>query len=481
MNIQNKLFFILFGLSVALIAALMMLVQSSINKGMQEYVNNKEIERLQPAISELTTIYQKEGSWASMDGKHNRFLHIIESVQEDNTPPPRREKQPRRASPPPNADASRMPPPKHRQPPRRPHFALLDLNGELVAGKNIFADEFIEIPITLNNKTIGFLLTAKYDRLTEGYEFDFIKQQKQFLWVIALIAIFFVATVTIALSRHLVIPVKLIANGIHKLTLGEYDQSIHLKRKDELGDLSKDYNELAMTLCESEKSRKRWLANISHELRTPVSIIRGELEAMLDNIRPLTKNNISSANDEVIHLQRLIEDLHLLTTADVGAVRYQKSSLSLNNLLSDESEKFAGYLANAGISLTTAFCPQQLIINADKTRLNQLLENIVNNAIKYSKASQLKISLNLTVHDRIDRAIIIIEDDGVGVEDRHLKHLFDYLYRVDDARNRKDGGTGLGLSICRQIVDAHHGSISANHSTMGGLAVEIILPITHND
>lgn len=479
MNIQNKLFFILFGFSVVLIAALMMLVQSSINKGMLEYVNNKEVERLQPAVSELATLYQVNGSWISMEGADRKLRRLMENYRGDNFPPKHPMERPKRP-PSPMGSKPHDKPPRNSPPPGGPHFALLNIQGELVAGKHYNPSKFLKIPIEFDNATVGFLAITKRNQLTQGYEFDFIKQQKQYLWLIALIAIVFVIVLTIPLSRHLVGPLKLIANGIHKLTLGKYDQHIHLKRKDELGSLSKDYNELALTLAESEKSRKRWLANISHELRTPVSIIRGELEAMLDNIRPLSKGSINSANDEVMHLQRLIEDLHQLATADVGGVRYQKTFVNLNGVLSDESQKFAGYLSSAGIELITDISAQSIIVYADKTRLNQLFENIINNAIKYSKATQVRISLAAgTAPSPI--AKITIEDNGIGVEEKHLSHLFDYLYRVDDARNRQDGGTGLGLSICRQIADAHNGRIKAYKSSMGGLAVSIELPLTHDE
>ena len=141
-----------------------------------------------------------------------------------------------------------------------------------------------------------------------------------------------VALVTLPLARHLVEPLKLITQGMHKLTQGDYQQSINLKREDELGRLSRDYNELAHSLAESETTRKRWLANISHELRTPVAILRGELEAMLDEVRPLNKKNIASANDEVKHLQRLIDDLNLLTSADIGGMRYRKKNEELTKV-----------------------------------------------------------------------------------------------------------------------------------------------------
>jgi len=250
-----------------------------------------------------------------------------------------------------------------------------------------------------------------------------------------------------------------------------------LKRQDELGELSRDYNELAITLAENETTRKRWLANISHELRTPIAILRGELEAMLDNVRPLNKNNIASANDEVKHLQRLIDDLNLLTSADIGGMRYRKKQEDLTLLLQDELDKYRSYLNDASIKLNLAISDQEIDIYGDKTRLCQLFENIINNCIKYSSATLFKISLSVENTEGKPAALMKFEDNGLGVDDEHLSSLFEHLYRVDDSRNRKTGGSGLGLSICRHIVIAHQGEISAQHSSLGGLAIIISLPI----
>jgi len=377
------------------------------------------------------------------------------------------------------------PPPNPNFPPKpllgingQTHYALLDVNKNLIVGNHPKEFDYNQIEITVENNIVGYLVASKRKRLSAGYEVDFIEQQQMYLWIIALVVMIFVVLVTLPLTRHLVEPLKLIARGMHKLTQGDYQHTIDLKRRDELGELSRDYNELALTLAENETARKRWLANISHELRTPVAILRGELEAMLDDVRPLTKSNITSASDEVRHLQRLIEDLHQLTSADVGGMRYQKEHQALTLLLTAEFNKYESYLADAGIKLSFENINDDLIIYGDKTRLCQLFENIINNAIKYAKSTQLKISLSLDEVNDKRFAKVVFEDNGIGVDDSHLENLFDYLYRVDHSRNRKDGGAGLGLSICRQIVMAHQGEISAKHAKLGGLAIIIKLPIS---
>ncbi|PKG82136.1 two-component sensor histidine kinase [Colwellia sp. 75C3] len=487
MKIQNKLFLFLFGFSLTLVTVLVLLMQWSIGKGMVEYVVSKEIETFKPIMSKLSQVYKVESNWRSMTGDHAKFRRLIsqqldgsdfDDAQRKRDPEHRRLRKQDGMSPPLKHN---RPPSRNdfngRNPPKREsHYALLDIDEKLIVGNYHQSLEYVKTPVKLNNSIIGFFAISKRNQLTQGYEVDFIEQQRHYLWLIALFVMGLVALVTFPLARHVVEPIKLITRGMHKLTQGDYQQTIDLKRQDELGQLSRDYNELALTLTENESARKRWLANISHELRTPVAILRGELEAMLDKVRPLTLSNITSANDEVKHLQRLIDDLNLLTSADIGGMRYRKQHEDLVLLMQGETEKYRGYLADADISLTLEFSVQEVNIYADINRLVQLFENIINNCIKYSSATQLNISVKL---DELTarQVIIVFDDDGVGVDDKHLSHLFEHLYRVEDSRNRKTGGSGLGLSICRHIVVAHQGEISAGHSMLGGLAIMIKLPL----
>ncbi len=501
----------MFGFSLLLVTMLVVLMQWSLGKGMIEYVNTKEVEALKPVAVELANEYRKEGNWHSMFGQHIKFRHLISeqlrgsefAPQREILPPEYRHFRgpPRKHLPAKRLSSERLssehlsserPARKNRQsmddfPPEglpppilenQAHYALLDSGGNIIVGKYFDDQEYSKTAIELEHEIVGYFAVSKRNSLTQGYEVDFIEQQQNYLWLIALVALCLVALVTLPLARHVVAPIKVITRGMHKLTQGDYQQSIEMKRQDELGELSRDYNELALTLAENESARKRWLANISHELRTPVAILRGELEAMLDDVRPLTKKNIASANDEVKHLHRLIDDLNLLTSADIGAMTYRKQDEDLVELVTGELAKYHSYLADAGIKLSQEFIAQKTPVYVDKNRLYQLFENIINNAIKYSSATRLKISLSVDKTASKPIALMKFEDDGIGVDECHLANLFEHLYRVDDSRNRKTGGAGLGLSICRHIVIAHQGEISAERASIGGLAIIIKLPIS---
>jgi two-component system sensor histidine kinase BaeS len=156
--------------------------------------------------------------------------------------------------------------------------------------------------------SIGFLAVSKRDQLTAGYELNFVEQQQRYILFIALGLVLVAMLIAMPLAAHFVKPIKRLTSAMSKLTSGEYQQRIDLKRKDEFAHLSRDFNELAATLQQNEQARKRWLADISHELRTPVAVLKGELEAMLDGIRPLSLERIQSANEEVKQLEQLLDD-----------------------------------------------------------------------------------------------------------------------------------------------------------------------------
>ena len=527
MKIQQKLFLIQSGFSLILVATLVLLMQWSIGKGMVDYVNTKEIETFAPVVSQLAKSYEKNNSWTSFadenTSEHNSAFRTLvndqlESINiaqprfqqrdsredflpPDHLPPPPRHEDENRLHPPPRNEHPRFhpehsgtkggpkggprPPHKGQRPPEHEiNFVLFDENNERIAGNYAKNLSYSRTPILVNDVVVGYFGILKREHLTQGYELDFIQQQQNYLWLIALVLMLFVILLTLPLARHLVKPIQLITQGMYKLTQGDYQQKITLNRQDELGQLSRDYNELAFTLAQNESARKRWLANISHELRTPVAILSLELEAMLDGIRPMTKENISSAHDELTHLTNLIDDLHQLTIADIGGMQYSKKNEDLTLLLTSVKGKYQSYLAQSNIALTLNLPGSPINIYADKTRLLQLFENIINNSIKYAQASQLKISLKINeANESSDTATtppvvyLTFEDNGVGVDDEHIRHLFEYLYRTDESRNRKSGGAGLGLSICRQIVIGHQGDIWAEKSSLDGLAIVIKLPL----
>ncbi|HEY5973808.1 MAG TPA: ATP-binding protein, partial [Geobacteraceae bacterium] len=255
---------------------------------------------------------------------------------------------------------------------------------------------------------------------------------------------------------------------------GDYSTRVPVVSTDELGQLAGDFNTLALTLAQNEQARRQWVADISHELRTPLAILRGEIEALQDGIRKPSPDSIRSLHGEVLRLGRLVDDLYQLSLSDLGALQYRRERLDLAVLVGDVvSAHRAEFTANnIGLSASLpADGTAQLL--GDPERLHQLFANLLANSLKYTAAGgELRIAMTC------DGCTVSIDfqDSAPGVTDTDLERLFERLYRVEASRNRATGGAGLGLAICRNIVEAHQGTISARPSPLGGLWVRVELP-----
>ena len=239
-------------------------------------------------------------------------------------------------------------------------------------------------------------------------------------------------------------PIQAVAAGARTLAEGRYDLVLEASRSDEIGGLARDFNSLARTLEATAEARARWVADVAHELRTPVAVLRGEIDALRDGVRPLNGTALASLDGEVTRLTRLIGDLHDLTLADAGALAYRFEEVDLGELLGANAERYRDRLADAGLTLDYEAPTTPLPCRVD--------------------------AAGALIH-------LTFEDGAPGVAEREQAHLFERFRRVDAHRNRASGGAGLGLAIVERIVVAHGGAIRARSSALGGLAVEVELPL----
>jgi two-component system sensor histidine kinase BaeS len=269
-------------------------------------------------------------------------------------------------------------------------------------------------------------------------------------------------------------PIRNLAAATREVASGHYDTRLPVRSSDELGRLARDFNAMAGTLESHEKARRGWIADISHELRTPVAVLRGEIEALLDGIRPITPERIRSLHGETLRLHRLVEDLYQLSLSDLGALTYRKEPLDPADLLRRVIETYRPAFQDKGLGISLHL-PADLKqrIFGDRERLEQLFTNLVENSLRFTDpGGQLRISGS----GEGDRVVIEFQDSPPGVPEAELERLFDRLYRLESSRSRASGGAGLGLAICKNIVEAHSGTISAQASPWGGLLIRISLP-----
>ena len=273
-------------------------------------------------------------------------------------------------------------------------------------------------------------------------------------------------------------PVDEITNTARKIgSSGDLSQRIRLKRKvdDEIGRLAATFNEMIAKVENSFQQIKRFTADASHELKTPLTILRGEIEVGLKRLRtPEEYQKILASNlEEVKHMSRMVEDLLTLARADMGALELRKEVVDLGGLVREVWEEVRLWAEDKGVELLFQEDGEARVMG-DRGRLRQLALNLIDNAIKYTPSGG-RVELRV-VRDG-DEVTFSVADTGEGIPPEDLQRIFERFYRVDKARSRQRGGTGLGLSICKWIAEAHGGRISAESELGRGSKFHVSLPL----
>ncbi len=386
-----------------------------------------------------------------------------------------------RGPPPDERDADRRPPRDDRDRDDRPIFgiehrlALFDAQKEHVVGRAESTAGHTLQEIMVNGETVGWLGLRNEDSLSDPLDMAFLKQQSQAFYIVGAVTLVLAAVVAFLLSRHLLSPVQQLINGARSLTSRKFDTRINVNSSDELGQLAVDFNLMAHTLEQYEQLRQQWISDIAHELRTPLSILRGEIEALQDGIREASSQQLESLHDEVVHISKIVSNLHDLSLAETAALHVKRDTVNLSIVVRSCLNKFQSIFARRGIVIVDELGDTETItIPGDKDRLTQVFSNLLENTLRYTDSPGC-----LTVRQicATSSVLLLFADTKPTVPTEALSHLFDRLYRVDKSRSRAHGGSGLGLSICKTIIEAHDGTITAQHAAIGGLQIEIMLPL----
>jgi len=267
-------------------------------------------------------------------------------------------------------------------------------------------------------------------------------------------------------------PISQLARAVRKVADGNLSARVTVTRGDEIGSLAEGFNGMADRLQSTELARQNLLADMAHELRTPVSVIQANLEMILDGLYAADEGRMRELYDETRILTGLISDLRSLSDLETGYAADAAETVDLVELAEESRSKFAAQLESGGITLRIESVTAAIVVsNAD--RLRQVLRNILVNALKYApKGSTITVSVTLDG----DRARTTVSDEGPGVSPESIGKIFDRFYRVDPSRNRESGGRGLGLAICKRIVESYGGTVEARNRDPHGLAVSFELP-----
>ena len=464
--------------------------QHSFRSGFIGYLDQVALQRLAPAGARLAAAYVEHGGWDFLRDDPGRFGEYIEGRADHEgqprddgppPPPPNEDRPPRaddhplldgRPALPPRTGAPRDRPPRpHGPPDLMPRVLLVDIAGERVAGNPHVPTSAASLPIQVADKTVGTLRLAPMPQLSDASDLAFAQSQLHSALVAGAAVLIGALLLAFALARWLLAPVRALTAGTHALSAGDFSQRIGSRRSDELGALSRDFDQLAATLEQHRDARRQWGADIAHELRTPLSILRGEIQALQDGVRALTPQALESLHAECERLGHVIDDLYQLSLADAGALEYRFEALDFAELVKDAVDLQRPACSDSGLRIEAAVAAAA--VRGDARRLAQLLDNLLTNARRYTNAPGM---IRVTLGTHAARVRLTVEDTPPGVPAAALPRLFERLYRVEESRTRAAGGAGLGLAICRAIVDAHDGTIRAELSALGGLRVVIELP-----
>lgn len=460
-------------------------------QGFTEYLQQIEANRLGFLISQLEETYQKQGSWDFLQNNPQQWRAFLiklagkDAPPDDRPPPPDNNGFAPQDYPPPPEQRGFVPedyPPPYGSPPPRPpnllqlgkRLRLLNVNRDYVIGAH-FEEKPITREIKVNQQLIGWLEIRPNEVMTDELASTFIEQQQKAKTMLSGLAFALSIFAAGLLARQLLLPIRRIGGGVKALAAGEYQTRIKANGHDELGQLSQYFNSLAQTLQQNEIARRQWIADISHELRTPLSVLRGELEAVQDGVRQPTPDRIHSLHSEVLALTKLVEDLYELSLSDVGAMNYHKERINVTDIILGIQQNFVVRFASRGIVLREITQSDLILpVFADARRLYQLFSNLAENSYRYTNKGGF---CEITLYRTKQTVMITFQDSAPSVPPDALPKLFDRLYRVEKSRSRELGGAGLGLAICKNIVEAHGGTITAYQSQYGGLSIQVELPL----
>jgi len=455
------------------------ITSQNLKRGFISYLGEIEQQDLRKLSRLLAETYQR-------DGNFDRFYHDRENLQEllDQLHP----------LPPDNSKASDTPvasgeesisPASVRQrrratPPDLMGFtqrlSLVDARGTTIIGPKEAADALdgSRQNIVVGQQVVGSLRLAPLQNISNTSGLDFVRIQiQQTIWLAAGL-ILMALILSIYLARHLLRPLGSLHKVAKRIAKGQFQARAVVLNQDELGELSKDINSMARSLQENEVQRRQMLADISHELRTPLTVILGEVEALIDGVRKSSPEAMASLHAEVIHLNKLVDDVRQLTLADAGDLRYEFARIDIIALVRAVIQRYTLRLQKAQLTMQIDFPAEPAFVRADAGRITQVISNLLENSIRYTDSPG---TLRCTITTSRNFVDITMEDSAPGVPPHAHALLFDRLYRVDLARSRAHGGSGLGLSICKALLSAHDGEISAMPSSLGGLAMVIRLPL----
>tara|TARA_R100000306_G_scaffold42747_1_gene41366 strand:- start:8184 stop:9227 length:1044 start_codon:yes stop_codon:yes gene_type:complete len=338
----------------------------------------------------------------------------------------------------------------------------------------------MQVPVVVEKQLVAFIGAPVLQQVSHVADRVFLSSQVQLFLLWTLLAMLLAAAFAIPVASYLTRRLQSVSSAVQRLAARDYSVRLNPVINDELGLLAVHVDLCAETLSRYQSQQQRWLVDISHELRTPLSILQAEIEALIDGVRPLSIESLTSLQSEVLMLAGLVDSLHQVSMLEEKA-QERVETMSVREFIGFLQTKLAGVGSGNDaselevvLSLPPEGATEDRLVSLSLSQLEQIINNLWQNTRRYTDApGHLQIELSL----KPSHVVVEWMDSAPGLSSEQLPLVFDRLWRDEKSRNRALGGSGLGLAICKALVESAGGEIVAAHSPLGGLTIHIKLPL----
>jgi signal transduction histidine kinase len=417
-------------------------------------------------ITEVTAYYETQGSWQGVTD----YLHTIRPYGNSS-----QRAFPNRYDSPPNGNYGDFPRPFY-------PYALVDTHGTVVVaagtyqlGAQLTASQISKgVPIQVNSATVGKAVSVGLPPQLDPREQGYLQRTSISSIFAGLTAVIIALILSVFLARSLTRPLRELTAATRAMAHGELGRQVPVRSQDELGELASSFNQMSSDLARSNELRRQMTADIAHDLRTPLSVLSGYLEALRDGVLEPSAERFDAMFGEARHLQRLIDDLRTLSLADAGELALTPTPVPPGLVLEQAVSSYGPHVAQQEVGLSLEVEPDLPKIEVDTDRMAQVFANLISNALRYTPAGG---QIRLGARRQDGHVLLQVQDSGSGIRPEDIPHIFDRFYRGEGARQGEAGESGLGLAIAKSLIELNGGKIGVESTIGQGTTFTIAFPV----